>query len=308
MDAGVLTLSSSTYRTVAGTITPAAGAGTLVAQSPDRMRIFMLFMTVLVMPLQTQAQQQARPPSAWPCGGTIDPAYVQIAEATGGVVLPFHPTEAGGLGAEMIASRRHEETVLRAGGRVDDGLHEFHVPIDSTIESVYFLVALQCLQMSEIITPTGDRLNTAAGGVESHQFEAIHMFVVPKPTPGIWKVTIGGRGLLTFMVKATSDLRLGGVTFVDRGARLTGQRLGKALRLEVTMRGAAGPVAFHFAGQNAAALQPAPLQLEEGPDESRTYAGDVTTPAVAFRVAAAGIDRNGFHFLRVDERLSTPDR
>jgi hypothetical protein len=271
------------------------------------MRLFILFMTVLFVPLQTQAQQQARQASAWPCGGKIDPVYVQVAEATGGTALPFHPTEAGVV-AELIASGRHAETVLRAGGQVEDGLHEFNVPIDSTIESVYFLVALQCLQISEILTPTGEKLNTAAPGVESHQFEAVHMFVVPNPAPGIWKVTIGGRGLLTFMVKAKSDLRLGGVKFLDRGAPLTGPRLGKALRLEVIMDGAAGHAAFHFAGRNAAALQPLPLQLEEDLDESRKYAGDVTTPAVAFRVAATGIDRNGFHFLRVDERLTMPDR
>jgi hypothetical protein len=273
------------------------------------MRLFIVFVTILFLPSQTQAQQQSRPGSAWPCGGKVDPAFVHVAEGTGGTVLPFHPTEVSGASVEMIASMRHDEIVLRAGGQVDDGLYEYNVPIDSTIESVYFLVALQCLQMSEIITPAGDKLNAGAAGVEVHQFEAVHMFVVPNPAPGNWKVTIGGRGLLTFLVKAKTDLRLSGVTFLDRGAPLAGQLpFGKALRLEATLDGSASGVAFHFVGRNAAALQTVDLQIEEDLGESRTYGGDVTTPKVAFRVAATGIDPNGFRFLRVEERLAMPDR
>jgi hypothetical protein len=273
------------------------------------MRFIAIFITVLLFPAQTQAQQQPQSPSSWPCGGNVDPTYVRMAEATGGTVLPFHPTEAGGAGAEMVASMRHKETVFRAGGQVAEGLYEFGVPVDSTIDSIYFLVSLQCLQIAEILTPSGDKLNVGAAGVEYHHFEAIRLFVVPKPTPGFWKVTIGGRGLLTLVVKAKTDLRLSGVTFQENGAPLTGEsKLGKALRLEAMTSGTATDVAFQFVGSNAAAIQAFGLTLEDELDDLRTYAGDVLTPRMAFRVAVTGVDPNGFRFQRVQEQLLMPDR
>lgn len=43
---------------------------------------------------------------------------------------------------------------------MNPGLHEFHVPIDSTVESVGFSISVQCLQVADIFRPTG----TSAAG------------------------------------------------------------------------------------------------------------------------------------------------
>ena len=140
------------------------------------------------LPAGAQDQQPNNLPR-WPCGGTVDPAYVRTAEATGGAVLLFHPTEVEGVGAEMMASSRHQETVFRAGGQLADGVYEFDVPVDSTIESAYFFVSLQCLQIADIMRPSGDELRSDAADVEYHQFEAIRLFTVNEPSPGLWKVS-----------------------------------------------------------------------------------------------------------------------
>lgn len=274
------------------------------------MRLRAIFITVLCLPVPTLAQQRQQGSSpGWPCAGTVDPAYVRLAEGTGGTALPFHPTEVSGAGVEMAASMRHDETVFRAGGQVvAEGLYEFNVPVDSTIESVYFLLSMQCLQVAEILTPTGDTLNVGAPGVEYHRFEAIHLAVVPKPAPGIWKVTLGGRGLLTFFVKATTALRLRSVDYRERGARLKSEsKLGKKVEIEAMMTGAPRDLAFQFVGANAAAIRRLDLTLSDESDDSRSYVGEATTPTTSFRVAVTGYDANGFLFQRVEERLSMAD-
>ena len=83
--------------------------------------------------------QQARRQPGWPCGGTIDRSYALNAEATGGKVLLFRKTELAGVTEDMTASSRHKEIVFRASARLSQGTYEFDVPVDSTIESAYFL-------------------------------------------------------------------------------------------------------------------------------------------------------------------------
>ncbi|MGH9147671.1 MAG: hypothetical protein ACRD1Q_13250, partial [Vicinamibacterales bacterium] len=94
--------------------------------------------------------------TGWPCSGKVDPSYIRTAEATGGKVLLLKPTEVSGAPEDMSASRDHRETVVRAGGQLDDGVHDFEIPLDSTIESAYFFLSLQCLQFVTVVQPSGD--------------------------------------------------------------------------------------------------------------------------------------------------------
>jgi hypothetical protein len=111
------------------------------------------FVAASFIPVYAQDQQRKHQPG-WPCTGTVSPDYIRSAEATGGAVMLVRPTEtAGVVAAEMPASRWHEETVFRAAGTFPEGLHEFDVALDSTIESV-ISVSIQCLQ-SDLIQPSG---------------------------------------------------------------------------------------------------------------------------------------------------------
>jgi hypothetical protein len=247
-------------------------------------------------------QQEGR--AGWPCAGKVDPAYLRTAEATGGSVLMFHPSEIGGAAAEMIASQRHEETILRAGAQVGEGVYEYDVPVDSTIESLYFQVSMQCLQVASIMTPPGEQLGASAPGVEYHHFESIRLFVVQKPTPGTWKVTVGGRGLFQLNVKARTSLTLDEVKFAQSGLPLrNGSPAGQALQLQVRVSGAAAQLAFYFVSRTGAPIRAFELWPEEQSDDDRTYGGEVTTPDSDFRVAVAGQDPTGLRFQRVDRRL-----
>lgn len=243
--------------------------------------------------------QQRRNDPGWPCKGTVDPVYVQTAEATGGVVMLFKRGEVAGTAVEMRASNRHEEVVFRAGGQVAEGEYEFEVPLDSTIESAYFFVSMQCLQAVSLIRPSGDALRPDEAGVEYHHFEAIRMFTLPEPVPGPWKIRVAGRGFFSLVVKAATDVRLTEVTFSAGGfpVKREPQQLG------VEIAGGVSDVAFHFISSSAETIESLTLELAQEDDDHRTYAGEVTPPGGDFRVEMTGTDEKGFRVQRVDNTL-----
>lgn len=258
--------------------------------------------------LPAHARERSTQPG-WPCAGTVDPVYVRNAEATGGKVMLFHPAEVAGAAAEFSASRRHDETVLRAGGQFAQGVYEFEVPVDSTIESAYFFVSLQCLETATVVRPSGEELSTDVADVEFHRFEAIRLFVIREPTPGIWKVRIAGRGFFSLIVSAKTDLRLVDVTFLQGDVPVTGEpQRGRPQRLEARLRGIVSEVGFQFISGSAAPIQSLDLRLEKELDADRTYAAEVTPPDEAFRFAVTGIDANGFRYQRVQNRLFITER
>src|SRR5688572_7316489 len=92
----------------------------------------LLAAVALAIPLSIAAQEQtsskARP--GWPCGGRLDPSYLDAAEATGGHLLMVAPSEVDG-GPVLAALDQHSETIFRLAGPMNPGVHEFRVPIDS---------------------------------------------------------------------------------------------------------------------------------------------------------------------------------
>jgi hypothetical protein len=261
--------------------------------------------SIVVFGLSAHAQgQQSRPQPAWPCAGNVDPVYVRMAEASGGNVLLFKPGEVEGTGAEMGASSRHPEVVFRASATLEEGVYDFDVPIDSTIASAYIFASMQCLQAVHVMEPSGHELRTDVTGIEHHAFDAIRLFVVPTPAPGIWRVRIAGRGFLSLIVQASTNLALTNVSFAERGHPL--KRLPQ--RLTISVSGEAAEIAFQAVSSAGAPIAPLALNLEPDPDGRRTYAGQVTPPTSDFRVAMMGIDAKGFRFQRVARTLELAAR
>ena len=266
------------------------------------MRFTFLLAVCLCLPVSAAAQskpsgQSSRP--GWPCAGNVDPSYVKVAEATGGKVLLFHPSELSGMSVDMRASEQHEETVLRAVGRLSGETYEMRVPIDTTIESAYFAISVQCLQLATLVTPSGQELSVATPGVVYHQFESIRLFVVPKPVPGVWKVIAAGKGYFSAIVTAKTDLQLGRVAFSE------GTAAGTGTTLEASMRGTFRQAAFHFVAGNSELIESLQLDLLDRSEEEANYRGRVKKPRKDFRVAVTGVDAAGFPFQRMESRLST---
>jgi hypothetical protein len=266
------------------------------------MRFTLLLAVCVCVPVTAAAQskpsgQSSRP--GWPCAGKVDPSYVHVAEATGGKVLLFHPSEISGMAVDDVASEQHEETVLRAVGQLSGETYEMTVPIDTTIESAYFAVSVQCLQLATLVTPSGQELSVATPGVEYHQFESIRLFVVSKPTPGVWKVIAAGQGYFSTIVTARTDLQLRGVAFSDPATS------GTSTTLEANLRGAFRQAAFHFVAGNGELLESLQLDVQDKSEEGTNYRGPVKKPRKDFRVAVTGVDAAGFPFQRMESRLSS---
>ena len=267
--------------------------------------IFAVFVTTLLLSPHASGQQQRGQPG-WPCVGTVDPTFVSTAEATGGVVMLLKPTEIAGSAVGLAASDQHKEVVFRATGTVADGAYDYEIPLDSTIESAYFYLAMQCLRDAALTDPSGDELRADAEGVQSHRFEAVRLFTIAKPAPGLWKVSVAGRGFFSVIVRAKSDLQLASVTVTDSTGAPDGAP--KRQRLEVTIKGEATDLGFRLLSAAAASIGPLELALEKESDSESTYAGEVTPPTGSFRVAMTGIDASGFRFQRVDRRLTGSER
>lgn len=248
--------------------------------------------------------QQPRYQPGWPCTGTVDPVYVETAEATGGIVMLFASGEAAGAAAEMRASDRHPDVVFRASATLAEGVYDFDIPLDSTIESAYVFASMQCLQAVHVMEPSGHELRTDVTGVEHHAFDAIRLFVVPTPAPGIWKIRIAGRGFLSVVVKAATDLRLTSVKF-GAGAHPVKRQ---PQPLEIRMSGEASELAFDAVSLAGAPIARLALNPEPNAYGDLAYIGEVTPPRAGFRVAMTGIDAKGFRFQRVKNTLVLAER
>ena len=273
-----------------------------------------LFIAIATTLVAQDQQPRSRP--GWPCVGKPDPSYFTVAEGSGGQVFLFDPSEVSESSALMIGAMKHEETVYRAAGTLAEGVHEFSIPVDSAIESAMFSVSLQCLQVVEIVRPSGDELRANDPGVEYHQFQAGRIVTLPNPTPGAWTVRVAGKGMFFLVLQAKSELTLDRVAFVEPGGRpgheglfpIKGApRRGVAQKMEVEMSGAFRNPRFRFVSSAAELIQELPLEAQEGSSGEQSFLGDVTPGARQFRLAVSGQDGRGFPFQRVHAPLFTAE-
>ena len=279
-----------------------------------RQSVFALVALLLAGTAAAQDQQPRSQPG-WPCVGRPDPVYVRTAEATGGQVFLFDHSEVGHSAALVLAEQGHDETIFRVSGSLEDGTHEFSFPIDSTVESVFISVSLQCLQVVEIATPAGALLRDSDPGVDYHQFQAGRIVTIKTPAPGPWKVTVSGKGMFFLVAQAKSDLSLDDARVVEQGGRpgheglfpIKGPpRRGVQQMLEVRMSGAPSASGFAFYSSQGELLQRLTLAAEDGASgDDRTYLGKVTPQAAEFRLAVTGLDARGFRFERMKAALIT---
>jgi von Willebrand factor A domain-containing protein 7 len=267
-------------------------------------------------PVSRGVAQEQRPHhrADWPCVGRPDPTYFRTAEASGGQVFLFDPSELAESSALMIGTMKHHETIFRAAGDLNEGVHSFTMPIDSTVESALFSVSLQCLQVVEITSPSGQQVSGPGEGVEFHQFQAGRIVTIAKPQTGRWTVTVSGKGLFFLVVQAKSTLSLASVRFVERRGRPGHEglmplehppRSGVPTLLEASLSGRASDVSFSLISSTAESSRPANLapDADATSDGETSYLGEVTLDRRNARLRVTGIDEQGLPFERVNPPL-----
>jgi hypothetical protein len=247
----------------------------------ENMRIVLLMMVALGALAQNQ---QPRYQAGWPCTGkerAFDPTYSRIAEATGGHLFLFDKSEVAGTSALAIGDARHKETIMRGSGKLESYV-DIPVPVDASIDSLFVVASLQCMQTIQLYDP--QRSGVTGDADADHWFRAGRIVTIVKPTAGEWLLRLAGTGAYSVAVQAHAAQGLHGVEVRE-----------KKLSLRVSPE-IASPQ-FRLVGPAGEAIQA--LALEPDPDSPGHFGGAFEPAAKQFRVLV----EDGAGFQRVDPRL-----
>jgi hypothetical protein len=229
----------------------------------------------------------------WPCTGqerSFDPVYAKTSEATGGQVFLFDRSEAGRTGVLIIGSTRHPETILRSAGKLETQYVDIRVPVDSTIESLFVSVSLQCMQGITLYDPQSRAADPVYLKGEDNWFRAGRIATLPRPQAGVWTLRLMGSGAYFVSIKAKTRIGLHNVKF------------GAADRTLSLWLSSPSPAAqFQLVNVLGEPIQALVLEIDAA--AAGHWIGSVIPPLKEFRVAVTGTDEQGFSFLRTDPRL-----
>ena len=253
-----------------------------------------------------QQQQLPNPRPGFPCGARLDPSYFRVAEGSGGHLLLLAPEEIGDSATLLIAFEDHPQTILRLAGSMTAGLHEFSVPIDSTVESVLFSISVQCLQTADVVRPSG-ALAIGDDVTDLPNFRAQHMVIVKRPEPGTWTLRVAGSGISGVVVQARSGIGISPPEFAPApGTTFTAiPTAGLPHTVRIRLSGRASELGASLVSGQFVSL--GELALAAGENEG-TYVSRLTPGAEAFRLLVTGKDANGVAFQRMSAPLVTPTR
>jgi hypothetical protein len=253
---------------------------------------------VLAVPLFLGAQQQSSTTrGGWPCGARLDPSYFQVAEGTGGHLLLLAPEEIADSAELLTAFGSHRQTIFRLAGSLNPGLHEFKVPIDSSVESVVFSISVQCLQVADVIGPS--RASVSGENVtDLSNFRAQRMIIIKRPEIGIWTIRVSGSGIAGIVVQSRSAIGIAQVEFAPSQSGAFTARPSAGVENAVRVRISGGVTAVHGSLVNGGFVPVAKLRWEMS-DAAESYVSRFTPGPEGFRVVIVGNDSQGVAFQRV---------
>jgi hypothetical protein len=257
--------------------------------------------------LRQDRQQTSNTRPEFPCGARLDPSHFQVVEGTGGHLLLLAPGEIVDSGVLLIEFGEHPQTIFRLAGTINPGVHEFRVPVDSTVDSLLFSISVQCLQTADIARPSGVPLAGSEGVTDHSNFRAERMVIVKKPEAGVWTIRASGNGVAGVMVQARTALGIRQVQFAAVGSSaFTGEPLaGVENVVRIGISGRATEVQASLVNAAFRRIAPLPLTAE---DSEGSYLSRFTPGGQGFRVMVEGKTADGAPFQRVHAPLYSPAR
>ena len=262
---------------------------------------------IFAVPMLVVAQQQPSSPRAgFPCGARLDPSYFRVAEGSGGHLLLLAPEEIGDSASLLTEFGNHPQTIFRLAGSLNPGLHEFNVPVDSTVESVLFSISVQCLQTADVVRPSG-AMAIGDDVTDLPNFRAQHMVIVKRPESGVWTLRVAGSGISGVVVQARSGIGMSQPEFAAASettfTRIPTAAVQNTVRIHVS--GRASDLRASIVSGQFTVLAELPLAAGE---TDGAYVSRFTPGTEAFRVVVAGNDDAGLSFQRMSAPLVTPMR
>jgi hypothetical protein len=255
----------------------------------------------------------------------IDPAYVRVANETGGRVFVVTEAEVDAAGAALPALARGATSVslLSVRDTVASGSKVYDVPIDSTLTEVTFSADTDAVevrrpdaQLVQAGDPDATVVHLASGttialGAVTSGTTVVH---VTSPVAGTWTVTIGVSATYRLSVSGSSLLDLTRFRFVQDGGRdghesvvpIPGLPIGGAVATaETLLTGAFSSPQFDLRRPDGTHLQNVTLPaVPDGP--TGQFAGTITLPGEPFLAYVTGQDGGGHAFQRVGRDLFEP--
>lgn len=251
----------------------------------------------------------------------IDPAYIQLANDTGGQLFSLSPDEAGTITqlADFIV-RRNVVDVAYITTELTGVVKTYDVPVDSTMTSVTFSIS----GTSDVVVKRPDNSVVQPTDANVHKISVSSgaVYSVTSPAVGTWHVTVNGTGPFSLRAIGESQLDFSFFDFVELQGRPLHEgffRIAGFPQLNQTAS-VLGQVSTdantaHFELRNADGTSLQSLSLDEldwatedDPDGApvRQFMGDITTPATPFRAYVTGLDRNGVPYQRVRSGITIP--
>lgn len=270
------------------------------------MRLWALGAALAVPMLIGTVQQTSNPRAGWPCGARLDPAYFQVAEGSGGHLLMLAPEEIADSASLLTAFGSHPQTLFRLAGSLKAGVHDLEVPIDATIESVVFSISVQCLQVAQVLRPSGVPVS-GEGVVDLSNFRAQRLVTVRKPEPGLWTLAVSGSGVSGVVVQARSGIGIAQVEFAPVGSTTFSALPSAGVENEVRIR-MSGTVSDLVASIVRGDIQTIAELPRVGGSEDGLYVSRFVPPPRGFRVLVRGKDAEGLPFQRLHAPLLSTRR
>jgi len=254
-------------------------------------------------------QQNSRSFTPGTCG-PVDPAYIQLAEQTGGQPMFLRPSEmavAGHLMGETNGSDGN--ALLYAASRLGGQHREYDVPVDTKIKRVAFSLSFdEPGTKMLLLRPSGVEVTAGEAGVELSDWTCGRIVGIDSPEEGNWQVKLSGAGRFWLRVTAQSSLYILNAEFVRLGGRIghegyfkiPGQPIaGREQTFRVEMSGALRSANFRLVSAAGDTIQNVAARQEGYDPEDREFFGTLILPRQPFRLAASGFDEEGFPFQRM---------
>jgi hypothetical protein len=239
----------------------------------------------------------------------IDPAYVRVANDTGGQVFVLSPAEAGQITklADFVV-RANAIDLLAVAGNLSTGPQTFAAPVDSTMTSVTF--STSGANDMTVKRPDGTAVQPGDPGVQAISLNGglvpARIITVASPVVGTWSVALTGPESFSMKVTGESSLDLSNFRFLHQVPGHGGPFLVPIIGFPVTdhattvdavLEGPFQAATFDLRKADGTPLQTLDLTPVGDPPDGE-FSGDITPPTTAFRVYVTGKDHDGNTFQR----------
>jgi len=240
----------------------------------------------------------------------IDPAFVDIAEQTGGQLFFLNRFELSNvfglvqpqLSSDFVTVARALRTLAGTGST-----QEITVPVDSALSRVIFALSSTDPVSMSVVRPDGTAVTSGDPGVSIVDLTGGRLVTVEAPQAGAWRAVLSGSGEANLAVQGNSPLDFSTFRFAElvnpvhqAWAPIAGQPvLGKTSTALAALRGPFSETGFEIVDLAGDVIQPLDLTLGDPNAALDEYVGTAVLPSQPFRVAAVGLDEGGNEFRRL---------